>query len=63
VFPQEIDANGQDRSYSNCRHAFIAAREKQHARMMHDDLIDMMEWAVAEGIDQEDKIAIFWCVL
>ena len=39
--------------------AFVAASEKQHARKMHDDLIDMVEWAVAEGIAQEDKIAIF----
>jgi dipeptidyl aminopeptidase/acylaminoacyl peptidase len=39
--------------------AFIAESEKQHARTMHDDLIDMVEWAVAEGIAQEDRIAIF----
>jgi acylaminoacyl-peptidase len=39
--------------------AFIAASEKQHARKMHDDLIDMVQWAIAEGIAQEDRIAIF----
>jgi dipeptidyl aminopeptidase/acylaminoacyl peptidase len=39
--------------------AFIAASEKEHARKMHDDLIDMVEWAVKEGIAQKDKIAIF----
>jgi acylaminoacyl-peptidase len=39
--------------------AFVAASEKQHARKMHDDLIDMVEWAVAEGIAQRDRIAIF----
>jgi dipeptidyl aminopeptidase/acylaminoacyl peptidase len=26
---------------------------------MHDDLIDMVEWAVKERIAQKDKIAIF----
>jgi dipeptidyl aminopeptidase/acylaminoacyl peptidase len=39
--------------------AFVAASEKEHARKMHDDLIDMVEWAVDEGIAQKDKIAIF----
>lgn len=38
--------------------AFVAASEKEHARRMHDDLIDMVEWAVAEGIAQRDKVAI-----
>jgi len=33
--------------------------EKQHARKMHDDLIDMVDWAVDEGIAQKDRIAIF----
>ena len=39
--------------------AFIAAGEKQHAAKMHDDLIDMVEWAIREGIAQRDKVAIF----
>jgi dipeptidyl aminopeptidase/acylaminoacyl peptidase len=39
--------------------AFVAASEKQHARKMHDDLIDMVEWAVAQGIARRDKVAIF----
>jgi len=39
--------------------AFVAASEKQHARKMHDDLIDMVDWAVNEGIAQKDRIAIF----
>jgi len=39
--------------------AFIAAGEKQHAAKMHDDLIDMVEWAINEGIAQRDKVAIF----
>jgi dipeptidyl aminopeptidase/acylaminoacyl peptidase len=39
--------------------AFVAASEKEHARKIHDDLIDMVDWAIAEGIAQKDKIAIF----
>jgi dipeptidyl aminopeptidase/acylaminoacyl peptidase len=39
--------------------AFVAAGEKQHAARMHDDLIDMVEWAIGEGIAQRDRIAIF----
>jgi dipeptidyl aminopeptidase/acylaminoacyl peptidase len=39
--------------------AFVAASEKEHARKMHDDLIDMVAWAVDEGIAQKDKLAIF----
>ena len=39
--------------------AFVAASEKQHARKMHDDLVDMVEWAIDQGIAQRDKIAIF----
>lgn len=37
---------------------FIAASEKQHAAKMHDDLIDMVEWAIGEGIADKDKVAI-----
>jgi dipeptidyl aminopeptidase/acylaminoacyl peptidase len=39
--------------------AFVAASEKEHARKMHDDLVDMVEWAIAERIAQRDKVAIF----
>lgn len=39
--------------------AFVAASEKQHAAKMHDDLIDMVEWAIGEGIARRDKVAIF----
>lgn len=39
--------------------AFVAGSEKEHARRMHDDLIDMVDWAVDEGIAQKEKIAIF----
>nr|WP_041756643.1 S9 family peptidase [Bradyrhizobium sp. ORS 278] len=46
------------RGSSGFGRAFLAASEKEHARKMHDDLIDMVEWAVAEGIAQRDRIAI-----
>ncbi|CCE07264.1 Dipeptidyl anminopeptidase [Bradyrhizobium sp. STM 3843] len=38
--------------------AFVSASEKQHARKMHDDLIDMVDWAVAQGVALRDRIAI-----
>lgn len=37
---------------------FVNAAVKEFAGKMHDDLIDSVEWAVAEGIAQEDKVAI-----
>src|SRR5262249_45535044 len=40
------------------RKAFLPRAEKQHAAKMHDDLIDMVEWAISEGIAQRDKVAI-----
>jgi len=39
--------------------AFVAASEKEHARNMHNDLLDVVAWAVKEGIAQKDKVAIF----
>jgi dipeptidyl aminopeptidase/acylaminoacyl peptidase len=39
--------------------AFVAASEKEHARKIHDDLIDMVAWAIEQGIAQRDKVAIF----
>jgi len=39
--------------------SFIAASEKQHAAKMHDDLIDMVDWAIREGIADKSRIAIF----
>ncbi len=38
--------------------AFINAANKQWGLAMHDDLIDAVEWAVAEGIAAKDKVAI-----
>ncbi len=37
---------------------FLNAGNKEWAGKMHDDLIDAVQWAVEEGIAQEDKIAI-----
>jgi acylaminoacyl-peptidase len=38
--------------------AFVNAGVREHAGKMHDDLIDAVEWAVAEGIARRDKVAI-----
>ena len=37
---------------------FVNAAVKEFAGKMHDDLIDSVDWAVSEGIAQEDKVAI-----
>ncbi len=37
---------------------FINAGNKQWGLAMHDDLIDAVEWAIAEGIAERDKVAI-----
>lgn len=38
--------------------AFTNAGDLQWGRAMHDDLIDAVEWAVAQGITESDKVAI-----
>jgi dipeptidyl aminopeptidase/acylaminoacyl peptidase len=38
--------------------AFVNAGDKQWAADMHNDLIDAVDWAIAEGIAPADKIAI-----
>jgi dipeptidyl aminopeptidase/acylaminoacyl peptidase len=38
--------------------SFISAGDLEWGAKMHDDLIDAVEWAVANGIAQRDKIAI-----
>jgi len=38
--------------------SFINAGNREWAGKMHDDLIDAVRWAVAEGIADEDKVAI-----
>jgi dipeptidyl aminopeptidase/acylaminoacyl peptidase len=37
---------------------FVNAGDKQWSAKMHDDLIDAVNWAVAEKIAQKDKVAI-----
>ena len=37
---------------------FINAADREWAGKMHDDLIDSVNWAVAEGIADKDKVAI-----
>jgi dipeptidyl aminopeptidase/acylaminoacyl peptidase len=37
---------------------FLNAGDKQWAAEMHNDLIDAVDWAIAEGISPADKIAI-----
>ncbi|MBU2340564.1 MAG: S9 family peptidase, partial [Alphaproteobacteria bacterium] len=37
---------------------FISAGDLEWGRKMHDDLIDAVDWAVAEGITDADKVAI-----
>lgn len=39
--------------------SFINAGDKEWAGKMHDDLIDAVNWAVAEGIADKDKVAIY----
>src|SRR6185295_14000651 len=39
--------------------AFVNAGDKEWARKMHNDLIDAVNWTVAEGVAQKDKIAIY----
>lgn len=38
--------------------AFTNAGDKEWSRKMHDDLIDVVDWAVAEGIAKRDQVAI-----
>jgi dipeptidyl aminopeptidase/acylaminoacyl peptidase len=37
---------------------FVNASAQQWSRKMHDDLLDAVEWAVKQGIANEDKVAI-----
>ncbi len=38
---------------------FLNAGNREWGAKMHDDLIDAVEWAVAEGVAERDKIAIY----
>ena len=37
---------------------FVNAGDREWGRKMHDDLIDAVEWAVAQGIARRDRVAI-----
>ena len=37
---------------------FISSGDMQWGRKMHDDLLDAVDWAVAEGVTTRDKVAI-----
>ena len=39
--------------------AFLNAGNREWGAKMHDDLVDAVEWAVAEGVAEPDKIAIY----
>lgn len=38
---------------------FIAAADREWAGKMHDDLIDAVEWAIAQGITTREQVAIY----
>jgi dipeptidyl aminopeptidase/acylaminoacyl peptidase len=38
--------------------AFISAGDLEWGRKMHDDLLDGVAWAIAEGVTTEDRVAI-----
>ena len=38
--------------------AFVNAGDREWGGKMHDDLIDVVEWAVERGISDPDRIAI-----
>ncbi len=46
------------RASSGFGKAFLNAGDKEHAGKIHDDLIDGVGWAIAEGIALRDKVAI-----
>jgi dipeptidyl aminopeptidase/acylaminoacyl peptidase len=39
--------------------AFLHAGDRQWGRKMHDDLVDSVEWAVAQGIADRKRVAIY----
>ena len=38
---------------------FVNKADKEWGRKMHDDLIDSVDWAIKQGIAQQDKVAIY----
>src|SRR5258705_5328163 len=47
------------RSSTGFGKAFTNAGDREWARKMHNDLIDAVNWAIAEGVAQKDKVAIY----
>lgn len=41
--------------------AFMQAAKGEFAGRMHDDLIDALDWAIAEGVTDPDRVAIYGC--
>ena len=41
--------------------AFMQAAKGEFAGRRHDDLIDALDWAIAEGITDPDRVAIYGC--
>jgi dipeptidyl aminopeptidase/acylaminoacyl peptidase len=41
--------------------AFMQAAKREFAGRMHDDLIDALDWAIAEGFTDPDRVAIYGC--
>lgn len=39
--------------------AFINAADREWGGKMHEDLLDAVKWAIAEGVTSEDKVAIY----
>jgi dipeptidyl aminopeptidase/acylaminoacyl peptidase len=39
--------------------SFLNAGDKEWGGRMHDDLVDAVEWAVAEGLADQERVAIF----
>jgi dipeptidyl aminopeptidase/acylaminoacyl peptidase len=39
--------------------SFMHAAEREFAGKMHDDLVDAVRWAIAEGIADPDRVAIY----
>lgn len=41
--------------------AFMQAERCEFAGRMHDDLLDALDWTVAQGIADPDRVAIYGC--
>lgn len=41
--------------------AFMQAAKGEFAGRMHDDLVDALDWAIAEGVTDANRVAIYGC--